>query len=663
MSNRYTQLFLLPQNLYSEGAPILIEAGALLNDSQTNKILAQLKYKNLQVNSIKAMNVRIQPMDVLGNPLGDAISFQYLDLAAEYGESFGSKIPINMPDNTARSFSAEVCSVVFDDNSVWETTGAAWEKLDEPICFNNGEDDELQKQYQLLYGSKAIYQLHVTKDLWQCVCGTVNKNPITTCSECCNSLEELRRFDMNALKEACAQRLDSEAAEAAAKQKIRRKLAIVIGALITIAALILLWNSSIHPFIKYSKAVSLMNDGNYTEAISGFEELVEYKDSVKKIEECHLAIKEEVYQNALACMNSQQYQQAYNLFDTITEYRDSKNLATESRYQEGLQYWNNKEYDTSNQIFTNLGSYKDCKALIHTHKYNTENIEIEATCHSLGVMRYSCDCGKSHTGDIAMIDHEYKSKVTTAATCTTKGVKTFTCAVCSDSYTESIAATGHNYDKGKVTTAPTCTAKGIKTFSCVKCDNSYTETIKTKDHSYDQGKITAAATCTTKGIKTFTCTSCKTSYTESIAALGHAYTSATCTTGGKCQRCSAPSEPLGHTTTTATCDRCNYNFTKKIIASNLSTDYTISRGKYKMTIEIVVNDEWYGTDFLDPNFSVYYFDDDHNLIYLHDKYYRKTGTYSSEFYLEDSIAEISFSLYGKEYDNEGIKSIVIEPIN
>ena len=49
--------------------------------------------------------------------------------------------------------------------------------------------------------------------------------------------------------------------------------------------------------------------------------------------------------------------------------------------------------------------------------------------------------------------HSYTSSVTTAATCTTAGVRTYTCT-CGDSYTEEIAATGHNYSNG------TCTVCG-----------------------------------------------------------------------------------------------------------------------------------------------------------------------------------------------------------
>ena len=43
--------------------------------------------------------------------------------------------------------------------------------------------------------------------------------------------------------------------------------------------------------------------------------------------------------------------------------------------------------------------------------------------------------------------HKYTESVTTQPTCTTAGVKTFTCD-CGDKYTQSIAATGHNYVNG-----------------------------------------------------------------------------------------------------------------------------------------------------------------------------------------------------------------------
>ena len=45
-------------------------------------------------------------------------------------------------------------------------------------------------------------------------------------------------------------------------------------------------------------------------------------------------------------------------------------------------------------------------------------------------------------------EHNYTSEVTTEATCTTQGVRTYTCSVCGDTYKEPIAANGHNYIEG-----------------------------------------------------------------------------------------------------------------------------------------------------------------------------------------------------------------------
>ncbi len=73
--------------------------------------------------------------------------------------------------------------------------------------------------------------------------------------------------------------------------------------------------------------------------------------------------------------------------------------------------------------------------------------------------------------------HSYTAKVTTAASCTTAGTKTYTCS-CGKSYTETIAATGHSYGAGVITTMPTLTATGIMTYTCQNdTSHSYTETL------------------------------------------------------------------------------------------------------------------------------------------------------------------------------------------
>ena len=175
-----------------------------------------------------------------------------------------------------------------------------------------------------------------------------------------------------------------------------------------------------------------------------------------------------------------------------------------------------------------------------------------ATCTSQGYTTYTCSyCGDSYIGSYtAATGHSYSSRVTTAATCTGSGVMTYTCSRCYDSYTEYIPANGHSYSGGRctvcgavnpncshsytseVTTAATCNSSGVRTYTCSLCGDSYTETIAAKGHSYTS-KVTAP-TCTSQGYTTYTCSACGSSYKDSYTAVSdHTYVS------GKCCYCGA----------------------------------------------------------------------------------------------------------------------------
>lgn len=66
--------------------------------------------------------------------------------------------------------------------------------------------------------------------------------------------------------------------------------------------------------------------------------------------------------------------------------------------------------------------------------------------------------------------HAYTATVTTAATCTTPGVRTYACA-CGESYTEEIPAMGHSYVRTE--------ENGNYVYTCSVCGDSYTEPVKT----------------------------------------------------------------------------------------------------------------------------------------------------------------------------------------
>lgn len=215
-------------------------------------------------------------------------------------------------------------------------------------------------------------------------------------------------------------------------------------------------------------------------------------------------------------------------------------------------------------------------ACLHTGYGTTENT-VPATCGADGHIDTICaNCGDviatkvipatgAHTWD--------NGTVTTEPTETTPGVRTFTCAVCSQTKTEVIPATGahtfvftkniapscteagydlytcrdcgaseqrnvkpalgHKWDSGTVTAEPTEKDPGTMTYTCTVCGQTKTEVIPATGphtHVWGEGTVTVAPTETTPGVRTYTCTVCGKTRTEIIPATG----SAVCPGGAAC---------------------------------------------------------------------------------------------------------------------------------
>ena len=284
MSERYSKVFSLPENLYTEGAPVVIAAGALLKDNQTGRVVAQLKLRNISPKTIKAATVCLFPANVLGNPLGDAIRYEYLDLSSTRDADFGSKSAIPMPDKTTRSFGVRVAEVIFADNSAWNANDAAWEPLEKPETLASRLDGEMVKQFQIEYGSRAKNFLLEQKDLWHCVCGAVNHREEKACHSCRKAICDLRDIDLDVLKEHKEQRLigEREQAEkeaAAARENAKRIKKIAFPTVAVVVIFLLLLNPVIIPNVKYWNAEMLSNRGETAKAAIAFSKLGSFRNS------------------------------------------------------------------------------------------------------------------------------------------------------------------------------------------------------------------------------------------------------------------------------------------------------------------------------------------------------------------------------------------------
>ena len=302
MSERYTRVFSLPENLYTIGSPVVISAGALLKDNQTGKILAQLKLTNIQYKRIKAVKVKLFPQDTMGQPLGKAIDYQYLDLQLTRDGDFGAKTPIPFTDPTARAFAVEVTAVVFSDNTAWNSDASPWEPIPDSIPLHRQYDNLVIEQLRLEQSGTCQFVVQEHKGLWLCTCGAVNHDGEARCHDCGKQLSQIHPLDVEGLTERAKQRLAEEARQSA-KEKAEREVALAvtkkktakilkfsIPVICAVIAIALLFTKVIIPNGKYNDAVALMNAGKYSEAIAAFDAMDGYKDSAAQIKYCEDAI-------------------------------------------------------------------------------------------------------------------------------------------------------------------------------------------------------------------------------------------------------------------------------------------------------------------------------------------------------------------------------------
>ncbi len=177
------------------------------------------------------------------------------------------------------------------------------------------------------------------------------------------------------------------------------------------------------------------------------------------------------------------------------------------------------------------GDEKTEKVSATGHQHTEIRNKKEATCKETGYSgdTWCKDCGKKILSGQTIAKTENHSwdagKVTTKATCTEEGEKTFTCSICGDEKTEKVSATGHQHTEIRNKKEATCKETGYSGDTwCKDCGKkilSGQAIVKTEDHSWNQGEITKEPTCKEEGEKTFTCSICGNTKTEKVSTTDH----------------------------------------------------------------------------------------------------------------------------------------------
>lgn len=199
------------------------------------------------------------------------------------------------------------------------------------------------------------------------------------------------------------------------------------------------------------------------------------------------------------------------------------------------------ECSVCNKLFTNnLGTVEiTSKDIIDSqtgHDWGEWIVNTPATEESVGEEYRVCKNDPTHkeTREIPKLVHTHKLTLVPAkeATCSSTGNNAYyTCSGCNKVFTDSLGtvettvvaettainSTAHNWNSGIVTTPATCTSEGVKTYTCNHDSNhTKTETVAKMKHTLVHVKE-LAATCTTDGNNEYyKCSVCDQYFTDAL---------------------------------------------------------------------------------------------------------------------------------------------------
>lgn len=349
-------------------SPISIEEVDLLQNSVDKDILGRIKFINRSQQSIIAIFVHLSAFNIAGeNVPVEKERYIYQDMKIDFGELYGNKIPLHLPDDT-RLLTVELEKVVFENGEIWDVaTGTECEyipqeEIDIPAYVIEKVQEELSPHFSHMEYVHYFYE--EGQNFWECTCGKINGMLNKKCSFCQNNRQSQKEYlvqdkliSLIAKKEQEKQAEDEEKARQKAEaerlkkeeqqreyerkqkkwdelkekqEKIRqeeekrakkqRKIRICIWVAIVIAICGIMIGSFYHQKKVnqeiYSNAQELLKSGKYDEAIGGWNRILSYEDSETQI-------KEATYEKAMNLFENKKYDEAIEIWQDISDYKDS----------------------------------------------------------------------------------------------------------------------------------------------------------------------------------------------------------------------------------------------------------------------------------------------------------------------------------------------------
>ena len=346
MEQRLTLVYKSVKPQYAVDSCLLLEACALYFDNVDMQFVAQLKLKNIGTEKINAVIVELLCFNSFGYEV-QKCSYQYDRLSVGKGQIFGVKNAIPLGKEKINKYAVCIKAIAFENGTVKEVdTAIRYSHL--PESKELRLEGDLREQYKrdlvkLGFKTTVSYQPQRADGLWQCVCGSWQKDNdlCITCQseykalvdalsrglvenhlsehneterknriyseaqnktssvwssekdllEAVSMLASIRGWrNANELMLECEQRLQDikeqkQIEEEHMQQRKRRKKTWSLITFVVIGLLVII-GIAVVPDQKYNAAVSMMHHGEYEKAIATFNEIKTYRDSAEKIKLC-----------------------------------------------------------------------------------------------------------------------------------------------------------------------------------------------------------------------------------------------------------------------------------------------------------------------------------------------------------------------------------------
>ncbi len=320
---RYSSLWKMPENLFSQNSPVIVRAGVISKDNEINRILAQIKYENISDKPIKALKVRFNFFDVEKNIVLENIEHQYLDISVNFKDTFGSNSPIILTDKTVRSFEITGITVIFD-NTIW-VSSEKYIPISKPDdCLLNITDNCLFSNFIQETQNNIFWTAHLKeKSLLNNTITELHNYKATSPEIADKKIAEYSAI-LNANRTADAEFSEDEkfalsdidntlnllkgekvVQKTESKKRRKKKVLITLGIILLTIILIIAGGILLLINTGYNTAVASLNNGNYEGAIADFEVLGNYKDSEEKLLEAKFGLAEKMESISIAEAYSQ----------------------------------------------------------------------------------------------------------------------------------------------------------------------------------------------------------------------------------------------------------------------------------------------------------------------------------------------------------------------